>query len=133
MSIIIWVASVTFIRTSIIALYLHLFPARIFHKICYSVIAVNLCFFVSVVLADCLICRPISYRWDRHFGAHGSCGVQKPLDFYIGISNLILDVAAVVLPMPVLWGLKMAMAKRIMLVVMFGLGTVYVLSRIAGR
>ena len=126
MSIILWVASVTFCRTSIISLYMHIFPTRIFRRVCFLVLAANVVFFVSVVLADCLLCHPISYRWDRVTGGKGSCGDEKPLDLYIGILNLTLDVTAVVLPMPVLWGLKMALWNKIMLSGMFGMGTAYV-------
>ena len=128
MSIIIWVASVTFIRASIISLYIHIFPIRVFRKVCFLVLVANVAFFVGTVLADCLICHPISYNWDHILGGMGSCGDRKPLDLFIGIFNLILDVTAVVLPMPVLWGLKMAIGKKIMLSGMFGMGTAYVLS-----
>ncbi|KAF6232414.1 hypothetical protein HO173_009519 [Letharia columbiana] len=120
---IIWVASVTFIRASIVFLYIRIFPTRFFRIVCYLVLAVNLCFFVGTILADCLICQPISYRWDRTVGGTGSCGDQKSLDLFIGIFNLFLDVTAVVLPMPVLWGLKMAVGKKMMLSGMFGMGT----------
>lgn len=49
------------------------------------------------------------------------------LDLYLGIFNLLLDVCVVVLPMPVLWGLQMAVSKKLMLSAMFGLGIVYAL------
>ena len=128
MSIIVWVTSVTFIRASVIFLYIHLFPICIFRRVCYSVLVANLVFFMSTVLADCLICRPISYRWDQVIGGKGYCGHEKPLDLYIGIVNLLLDVAVVVLPMPVLWGLKLDTGKKIKLSGMFGLGIAYVPS-----
>ncbi|CAD6580868.1 MAG: hypothetical protein ASARMPRED_000351 [Alectoria sarmentosa] len=123
MSPIIWVASVTFIRASIVFLYIRIFPTRLFRTICYLVLVINLCFFVGTVLADCLICQPVSYRWDRTIGGSGHCGDQKSLDLFIGIFNLSLDVTAVLLPMPVLWGLNMAIGKKVMLSGIFGMGT----------
>ena len=36
-----------------------------------------------------------------------------------------MDVAVVMLPMPVLWGLQMAVGKKITLSSMFGLGIMY--------
>ena len=60
-------------------------------------------------------------------GGTGHCGYQKSLDLFIGIFNLLLDVTVVVLPMPVLWGLKMALGQKIMLTGMFGMGVTYVL------
>lgn len=128
MSIIIWAASVTFVRASIVFLYIRIFPTRLFRKICYLVLLINSCFFVGTVLADCLICQPISYRWDQITGGKGSCGDEKSLDLFIGIFNLFLDVMAVVLPMPILWGLNTAVGKKVMLSCMFGMGTTYVLS-----
>lgn len=128
MSIIIWGASVTFVRASIIVLYIRLFPTRLFRMFCYLVILINVCFFVGIALADCLICQPASYRWDQFTGGKGSCGDEKSLDLFISIFNLFLDVAAVVLPMPVLWGLNTAVGKKVMLSCMFGMGTTYVLS-----
>lgn len=123
MSIIIWAASVTFVRASIVFLYIRIFPTRLFRKFCYLVLLINSCFFVGTVLADCLICQPISYRWDQITGGKGSCGDEKSLDLFIGIFNLFLDVMAVVLPMPILWGLNTAVGKKVMLSCMFGMGT----------
>ena len=123
----IWVFSVTFIRVSVVLLYIRIFATRLFRNICYLVLLINVCFFVGTVLADCLICQPISYRWDRLVGGSGSCGTQKSLDLFIGIFNLFLDVTVVAMPMPVLWGLKMAVGKKVMLTGMFSMGTAYVL------
>ena len=131
MSIIIWVASVTFIRASIIFLYIRIFPTRVFRRICYVILIANLVFFIGTVLGDCLICKPISHRWNHVVGGTGSCGDPKSLDLFIGIFNLILDVIAVVLPMPVLWGLKLDMAKKVKLSGMFGMGITYVLPVIS--
>lgn len=126
MSILIWVASVTAIRASIVFLYIHIFATPRFRRICYLVLVANLLFFIGTVLSDCLICLPISYRWDRFTGGGGSCGNEKSLDLFLGIFNLILDITAVVLPMPVLWGLKMSVRNKVMLSGMFGMGIVYV-------
>jgi len=79
-------------------------------------------FFVTVVMAACLICRPISFNWDPQIPG-GTCGDQKSLDLYIGIFNLLLEVMVVVMRMPVLWGLQMARRKKVVLSGMFGLGT----------
>lgn len=61
----------------------------------------------------------------------GQCGNQKSLDLYLGIFNLLMDVTIVVLPMPVLWGLQMAVNKKLVLSGMFGLGIVCAYSCIS--
>ena len=56
---------------------------------------------------------------------NGSCGDQKSLDMYIAVMNLLLDVEIVILPMPIVWGLKMARSKKVALSGMFGIGVMY--------
>ena len=53
------------------------------------------------------------------------CGPLKSLDLFTGIFNLLLDVCVVVMPMPVVWGLKMNMSKKICLTGIFGMGIGY--------
>ncbi|CAF9919204.1 MAG: hypothetical protein ALECFALPRED_001085 [Alectoria fallacina] len=78
-------------------------------------------FLITTIIADCLICRPISYRWD--FSIKGaSCGDEKKLSLFIAIVNFLQDVIVVVLPMPVLWQLQMAVSRKASLTCMFGMG-----------
>ena len=55
----------------------------------------------------------------------GSCGDQKLLDMYVAVMNLLLDVEIVILPMPIVWGLKMVRTKKVALSGMFGIGVMY--------
>ncbi|KAL6713508.1 hypothetical protein ACLMJK_008973 [Lecanora helva] len=119
-----WTVSVFFIRASVLALYLRIFSSKKPFRIAgHTLFGVNAAFFISTVLAVLLICRPIAFGWDRTIKG-GTCGDQKSLDIYIGILNLLLDVAVVILPMPVLWGLQMALSRKVQLSGMFGLGII---------
>ena len=122
---ILWAVSVFFIRASVIVLYIRVFQIRSFRLTGYIVHGLNAAFFVSTVLAACLICRPLVFSWD-HSIPGGKCGDQKKLDLYIGMSNLLMDVTVVLLPMPVLWRLQMAWSKKAVLSGMFSLGIMYV-------
>ena len=88
---------------------------------CYSVLILSVLYLASMIISECLICRPISYRWDFSIRG-GSCGDRKSLDLYIASFNLILDAILVVLPMPMLWGLQMATHRKVALSGIFGLG-----------
>ena len=114
----------TTIRAAIIFLYISVFPTRSFFITCSTILVINVAFGASAIIADCLICRPISYRW-ASTTVGGSCGDQKALDLNSAIWNLLLDVVVVVLPMPVLWGLKLARGKKARLTCMFGIGITY--------
>ena len=120
-----WAVAVTVIRASVLALYIRIFRTKSFRWACYFVHGFNAAFGAATILGACLICLPIAYNWD-HSIAGGHCGNQKSLDLFIGIFNLLMDVTVVVLPMPVLWGLQMAVGRKIVLSMMFGLGVMYV-------
>ncbi|KAL2042969.1 hypothetical protein N7G274_004027 [Stereocaulon virgatum] len=121
--IVVWAVAVFFIRASILVLYTRIFQTRSFRISCYLIHSFNTAFFVTAVLLPCLICRPISFRWNSQIPG-GTCGNQKALDLYIGVVNFMLDAIMVILPMPVLWGLQMATNKKVMLSLIFGLGAV---------
>lgn len=115
-----WVTSVTFIRASVLALYIRIFRTASFRTACYVVHGFNLAYFVAVVLTCCLICRPFAFLWDQSI--HGSCGDQKSFDLFIGVFNLLMDLTTVSLPMPVLWGLQMRTKKKLIIIGMFSMG-----------
>ena len=121
-----WAVAVTFIRASVLALYIRIFRLiKPFRMTCYVVHGINLLFGAVTVLGACLICHPISFQWHRSIPG-GHCGDQKKLDLFIGVFNLLIDITVVVLPMPVLWGLHAATGKKFTLSGIFGLGIMYV-------
>lgn len=124
---ILWVIAVTTIRAAIIFLYVQIFPTRLFRNVCYAALAANVAFGATAVIADCLICQPIRYRWAPSM-VHGSCGDQKSLDMYIAILNLLQDIVIVVLPIPILWRLQMARSKKMGVIGIFGVGIMYAFS-----
>lgn len=115
-----WVTSVTVIRASVLTLYIRIFRTPSFRTACYVVQGFNLAYFVAVVLACCLICRPFAYLWNHSLV--GFCGNQKSLDLFIGAFNLLMDATTVALPMPVLWGLQVRMNKKLAISGMFSIG-----------
>ena len=121
---IIWVIAVTIIRASVVFLYIHLFPIPSFRIACYGALLSNMTFLTATILADCLICRPISYRWNFDI-AGASCGDEMKLSLFIAICNFLQDVIIVVLPMPILWNLHTALSRKVALTGMFGMGIVY--------
>ena len=121
--ILLWLTAVTFVRASIILLYIRIFRTPYFRTICYVVHGINMAYYVAVFLSLFLICRPLAYNWNHEL--RGACGDQESLELFIGIFNLLLDVMTVALPMPVLWGLQMATSKKMVLTGMFSLGLAY--------
>ena len=115
-----WVTCVTFIRASVLSLYIRVFRTPSFRATCYVAQGFNLAYYVAVVLTGCLICRPFAFLWDRSI--NGSCGNQKSFDLFIGVVNLLMDVTTVALPMPVLWGLQTRTKKKLIVAGIFSMG-----------
>ena len=88
--------------------------------------AFTLCYFLSVVLEAFLLCRPVEYNWDKSIA--GICANEQLAFFLAGITNLIIDLGVIVLPMPILWNLQMAVPRKIAVSTMFGIGAMYVNS-----
>jgi hypothetical protein len=83
----------------------------------------SILYFISVVLEAFLVCKPVQFIWDKTIEG-GSCKGENIAYLVSGITNLILDVIIVTMPMPLLLGLHMSMAKRLSIAAMFGLGIV---------
>ncbi|CAD6588525.1 MAG: hypothetical protein ASARMPREDX12_003359 [Alectoria sarmentosa] len=115
-----WITAVTLIRASVVFLYIRIFYTRPFRIACYALLTVNLIYFTATVLACCLICRPFARNWDQSI--HGTCGDQKSLDLFIGVFNLLMDIATVALPMPILWRLQVPTGRKVALSGMFSMG-----------
>lgn len=121
---ILWVIAVTFIRSSIILLYIPIFGIHLFRLIrlpCFTVLMLNTIFCLAAILAEFLICCPLACRFDYTIPCR-SYGNQAVLDLFNAVFNILLDIVVVLLSIPTLLGLQMAMRKRLMLTGIFGLG-----------
>lgn len=82
--------------------------------------ALSMGYFISVFLETFLLCQPVEFNWDKTI--EGTCTNQGLAYLLAGITNLLIDVLIVVLPMPVLWKLKLPLAQKFGISAMFGLG-----------
>jgi len=119
---ILWISSNTCVRISIIFLYVSIFRVRSFRIAAYTVLGLNLAYFLAVILQTLLICQPVAFNWDHTMT--GSCGDQKTSDEVIGVLNIFYDVVLIILPMPMLWKLQMAISRKLALSAIFGMGII---------
>lgn len=86
----------------------------------YSVMVMVVLFGSTVVLSDFLACRPLSKYWDPL--EPGNCDNTVMSLTAITGCNAVTDLIIVLLPMPLVWGLKMATRRKIELTIIFALG-----------
>ena len=116
-----WITAVTLIRFSVILLYIRIFATRSFRLSCYVILILNITFFIATFLSYVLSAIPVGCHWSDTIDCSSTLDA-KSIDLPVAVFNLLLDVTVVVLPMPVLWGLQMAVGKKATLSGMFGLG-----------
>lgn len=125
----IWAGANTAVKISILDLYIQIFRNRSFRIVSYVLMAVSIGYFIMVILEAFLLCKPFAYSWDKL--REGHCGNEHDVYLSSGIMNLFIDVIIVVLPMPMLWGLQLGLAKKLALTFIFGVGALWVKFRSA--
>jgi uncharacterized membrane protein len=86
----------------------------------WVIIGLSIALLVAVVLESFLLCRPFEFTWNKTID--GVCGSSLKAYLSVAIVNLIIDLSIVALPMPVLWGLKMARKKKVAITFILCLG-----------
>lgn len=74
---------------------------------------------ISITLAQC---TPISYGWEAPLGAQGHCVDLIADEIGSGVFIVVADVALLIMPMPILWTLKIKLSQKLQLVGVFALG-----------
>ena len=68
------------------------------------------------------ICKLLAQAWKDP----DKCTSQNPFYFSQGMLNLIIDMVIIVLPMPYIFRLRVSWSRKVVAIVMLGLGTGYV-------
>ncbi|KAH7398120.1 hypothetical protein BKA64DRAFT_708780 [Cadophora sp. MPI-SDFR-AT-0126] len=109
-----------FIKLSYLALYLRLSPNKTFRLILYTTMALVCCYGIPAATISMLQCRPLAKLWSPHMP--GSCIDIGAFHISITVINMVLDMTVFVLPIPVLWAIKLPRRQRLSLVGVFGVG-----------
>lgn len=113
-------------KLSILALYLRIFPNVWFRLVVKWMIAALIVFSLTSIGATILQCQPIARNWNHELP--GKCfGLVKFWYFNASIS-IFSDLVILFLPMPLIAALQLPRSQKLGLVVIFGLGALFVLS-----
>ena len=127
-----YLLSIGFAKISILLLCFRVFRSNVgFRKTCYILFVVIAGYCVGSLLAVIFRCRPISAGWSSPAQGTNRCLSLLKLQVVIGWFNIVTDVALMILPMPILWGLNMPWQKKAGVVVVFGTGAAVLAMSIA--
>ena len=119
--------SITATKLSILFFYNRLFPYRTFYMVSLITGIVSILWWMGLMLTAFLHCRPFAYNWDRSI-PNGHCVDDNLVGYTITSINIVGDLVVLILPIPWLWGMNMAVPKRMAVVGLFVLGSLYVPS-----
>ncbi|KAK8050256.1 hypothetical protein PG994_011986 [Apiospora phragmitis] len=115
-----WLTLVCLIKVSILHFYSRIFRRTIFVKVVYGVMCLVVAFYIAALFSDIFICIPPRKSWVPD--TPGRCGNSSVLYRALASTDTVIDVIIILLPMPMLWGLKIVTSKKVALTFIFGLG-----------
>lgn len=119
---ILWGVEMLLLKYSILCLYLRIFPHMWLKRCVFAFMAFTGCLVGPLLLTASFRCNPVRAQWDLEAAATAKCldwlVILKLTTFYEVIAEIVLFA----LPVPVVLQLQMARAKKIQLIIFFGLG-----------
>lgn len=94
-----------------ILLYLRIFPIRRVRIICYCFATFIGLWSFSALIVTINVCRPIRFFWDKSID--GRCINFYALILTEGILTILTDVALLIIPMPLVWNLKIPRRQKL--------------------
>ncbi|KZL86818.1 integral membrane protein [Colletotrichum incanum] len=118
-----------FTKLSLLTFYLHLSPQKWFRAAVWTGIVVVSLYTGCITMLMLFHCNPIRKAFDFTITG-GTCLDVGVLYMATAVSNIITDVMLFVLPMPMIFNLRMKMAQKIGAVFIFAIGSVTVATSI---
>ena len=123
---VIYVPALAFAKLALLMLYYRLLQAT--HPLyVYTIYAVGFViagYSIALPLALIFGCSPIQKSWDITIA--GSCINTSGVYLATAITNTISDVTLILLPIPIVWGLRLSVIQKVGVLCMFGVGFLYV-------
>lgn len=101
---------------------------KVFRYLGFVVLALSIGWALQTALIGFLICRPLSHNWDTT--SEGTCGDLHAGYISVGIVDAITDGLIFILPIPMIYGLRMPMRTKLATSAIFLLGLVTIVSGI---
>ncbi|KAL4874376.1 hypothetical protein BJY04DRAFT_226121 [Aspergillus karnatakaensis] len=113
--------AVIFSKLSILAFYLRLSPQKWFRMLALGLMGVCICYVILYTFLFIFRCKPIAQNWDITITS-GSCINTETIMTVLSVANIVMDVLTLILPIPVIMNLKMRLAQRISVILIFSSG-----------
>ncbi|KAK4894142.1 hypothetical protein LTR27_007508 [Elasticomyces elasticus] len=121
----------TFTRLSLCAFYYRLVKDSgivWFRWVVHATVAFTVAIGVAFVFLTIFLCTPVPYYWQYPPQTAGHCLDEGLATLAAGILNIVNDLLAALVPIPLVMRLRMPMRQRIGVSVLFGLGFIVIVA-----
>ncbi|KAE8406582.1 hypothetical protein BDV37DRAFT_292122 [Aspergillus pseudonomiae] len=119
---VIYVPALAFAKVGLIILYHRIINKQNTYKWALHIISAIICgYSVAIVFALIFACNPIQRSWDSSI-TRGSCIDRNGLYIATAVTNIVSDLALIVVPVPLVLGLQMPRVQKLGLLFMFVVG-----------
>ena len=117
--------SITAAKLSVLFFYHRIFPSKGFLFISIIIGIVTIAWFIVFIFLQFFTCVPLDYYWDKSIPG-GHCIDDHIIAFY-GTSpgDIATNIAILILPIPYLWNLQMHWQRKVAVIAIFLLGSLY--------
>ena len=116
------------IKIAILMLYKRAFTAPRFQTAVWIVGAIVIANSLGVCVAVCNFCHPIARFWDP-MGVPGHCINEVVATTLFSTTLFITDVIIYIMPMPMIWNLRMTRRRKVEMSLVFLIGFLYVMPK----
>lgn len=117
---------IAIMRISACFFYMRIFTGhhKIFRVVCWASIGTNVAWLIGNNLTAIFQCSPVRGFWDRLIPGL-QCASNLNIQYGGVITGIVMDLWTLLLPMPIIWKLKMPPMKKALIIAIFVLGYRY--------
>lgn len=115
--------TITAVKISILLLYRRIFDTFVFKRAILVVGFLCITWLCGNIFTVFFLCSPMSAAWDPKLMFSDHCGDFQEFLMGISVSNLLLDVIILCMPLPMVWGVMLSTRKKLEVSGVFLLGS----------
>ncbi|KAJ5358570.1 uncharacterized protein N7496_010983 [Penicillium cataractarum] len=127
---VIYVPCLAFAKVALIILYHRIINRQPFYEWTLHIISAIVCgYSIAIIFALIFACNPIQKGWDASITT-GSCINRSGLYIATAVTNIMTDLALIIVPIPLVRGLQMPQIQKLGLLGMFIVGCATIITSI---
>ncbi|EFX06568.1 cfem domain containing protein [Grosmannia clavigera kw1407] len=118
-----YLAALPMTKISILLFYRRIFPSPFFRRAVWLLIGCNVGYLIAFNIVSVYQCSPLEGAWKAWDGTvQAHCRDINAQSWAAAIINIALDLATIILPLPELSKIRLSIAKKFQVLLMFSLG-----------